>query len=211
MHFHLHNWITDCGSATRTSITTIVVVPMDFLGGRRTMRLTLEDAALLTKRKVATLKLSLLMWAITLSGDAYNNNQEFQQVSSKGLNTIVSEFQMTGNTKGLKCKEGVLDGQIRLSCLCPQDDCNDHLGEETMGDNINFSNFNLIWICAAILVSLFLLTCFVCSIHQINNTRWHLSANQVFLRKIPCSVYVKWFSSKTTTKWLISNKRKNTF
>ena len=50
----LHNCklYVGCESATRTSTITTVAEPMASLGGRRTMRSTLEAAALHTKHKV---------------------------------------------------------------------------------------------------------------------------------------------------------------
>ena len=118
LNFGLHNLIVDWESGTRTSTITTVAVPMAFLDGRRTMRLTLEAVALLTWPKVKILNYFWLSTIISLSGDAYNTNQEFQEVSWKYFKTILSIFQISGNTKGLKCKEGILDGQIRLRWFC---------------------------------------------------------------------------------------------
>ena len=77
---------------------------------------------------------------------------------------------MPGNTKGLRCKEGVLDGQTRLRCLCPDSLCNDHVnGDGVDLDAGTFTNFQIVQISLVILTGLFLLTCLVCSCHQINN------------------------------------------
>ena len=87
--------------------------------------------------------------------------------------------------------------QAFLRCLCPRDECNDHPGE-TMGEDIGLSNFNLIWICVAIFLALFLLTCLICSIHQINNTRWHCCF-QLECQKSKAA-YFEQFWPKTTKK-----------
>ena len=55
LHFALQNLIVGWESGTRTSTITTVVVPMASLDGLRTMRLTLEAAALPTSPKVLPL------------------------------------------------------------------------------------------------------------------------------------------------------------
>ena len=77
---------------------------------------------------------------------------------------------MEGNTRSLRCKEGVLDGQPTLRCLCPSDLCND--GDATEEEGPGFlTNFQVIQICLVVVGGLFGLLCVVCSVHQINNTR----------------------------------------
>ena len=91
-------------------------------------------------------------------------------------------------------------------CLCPYDDCNDHPGE-TMGENIGLSNFSVIWICTAVLIALFLITCFICSVHQINNTRWSLTKDR--RRQIMSSFCVKIDTSAMDPHCLSIHESKN--
>ena len=91
-------------------------------------------------------------------------------------------------------------------CLCPYDDCNDHPGE-TMGENIGLSNFSVIWICTAVLIALFLITCFICSVHQINNTRWSLTKDR--RRQRMSSFFVKIETSAMDPHCLSIHELKN--